>query len=415
MCDGGNDNFQKKYFGILVRLWDQGQHKVVVRFLDCPVCNIATGETLFQALEETLQSRSIPWQNVIGFASDSASVMVGRKNSVLSRVREQQPDVFSLGCMCHLAALCAAAALKKLPISIDGLLIDIYYHFKHSSKRYSEFAEVLRDFDGIAPLSVIKHCSTRWLSLERAVKRLLTLWPALRAYFDRERGTNDRARRVAELLMDVDTNLWCHFVAFALKPLNAFNTALQTSSSKIGTVQHDISHLLRSYLANFIRSECLVDVPMEGIAQFDFENPDLEAPDTELAIGTATRLLLMDEADNIEGTHRELSFFSAVRQFYREVVRKMICKFPFGDITIQDLSILDPKNCLKVTSGSVHRLAKRFWSFTSDEELDDLQAETRDYRSMPESQLPTLDDSNSGIDHFWSEIAEMTQPGDLQQ
>ena len=288
LCDGGNDNFQKKYFGILVRLWDDSRCEVIVRFLDCPVCNIATGESLFQALETTLQSQSIPWKNVIGFASDSASVMVGKRNSVLSRVRECQPDVFSLGCMCHLAALCATAALKKLPLSIDGLLIDIFYHFKHSSKRCEEFAGVLQDFDGIAPLSVIKHCSTRWLSLEKAVKRLITLWPALRAYFDRERGSNDRARRVAESLMDVDTKLWCHFIAYALKPLNSFNTALQTSASKIGTLQHDISQLLRSYLGNFIRPECLVDLPVDAVTQFDFDQPDMQVCDTELAIGTAT-------------------------------------------------------------------------------------------------------------------------------
>ena len=54
LCDGGNDNFQKKYFGILVRLWDEAQCKVVVHFLDCAVCNIATGETLLQALETAL-------------------------------------------------------------------------------------------------------------------------------------------------------------------------------------------------------------------------------------------------------------------------------------------------------------------------------------------------------------------------
>ena len=45
----------------------------------------------------------------MGFGSDSASVMVGRRNSVLSRVRQQNPEVFSLGCVCH------------LPVSIDGL------------------------------------------------------------------------------------------------------------------------------------------------------------------------------------------------------------------------------------------------------------------------------------------------------
>ena len=61
--------------------------------------------------------------------------MVGKRNSVLSRVIQKQPDVFSMGCMCHLATLCAAAGLKKLPVSIDDLLIDVFYHFKHSSKK----------------------------------------------------------------------------------------------------------------------------------------------------------------------------------------------------------------------------------------------------------------------------------------
>ena len=233
LCDGGNDNFDKKYFEVLVRLWDENARQVVVRFLDCPVVNIATGETLFEAINKILEDRAIPWENVIGFGSDSASVMVGRRNSVLSRVRRQNPEVFSLGCVCHLAALCAAAAIKKIPVSIDGLLIDVYYHFEHSSKRYHEFHEVLEEFEGIAPLSIVKHCPTRWLSLERAVRRLLTLWPALRAYFDRERGTNAHAARVADALMSTETKLWFQFVAFAL---NSFNTALQTSSSKIGTM-----------------------------------------------------------------------------------------------------------------------------------------------------------------------------------
>ena len=77
MCDGGNDQFEKKYFGIMVRYWDETCGKVVTRFLDMPVCNIATSQLLFNALEEVLMKRAIPWDNVIGFASDSASVMIG--------------------------------------------------------------------------------------------------------------------------------------------------------------------------------------------------------------------------------------------------------------------------------------------------------------------------------------------------
>ena len=159
----------------MIRFWDEQIRNVATRFLDAPVCNITTGETLFNALAAVLETHYIPWNNVIGFTSDSASVMVGKRNSVLSRVIIQQPDVFSMGCVCHLAALCAAAGLKKLPLSIDDLLIDVYYHFKNSSKRCEEFSIILQEFDGTAPVRVLKHCSTRWLSLERAIKRLLIL------------------------------------------------------------------------------------------------------------------------------------------------------------------------------------------------------------------------------------------------
>lgn len=90
LCDSG---FQKKYFSIMVRLWDQKLGKVITCFLDAPVCNIATGETLYKALEAMLEARGIPWNNVIGFASDSASIMVGKRNRVLRRVIQRQPDV----------------------------------------------------------------------------------------------------------------------------------------------------------------------------------------------------------------------------------------------------------------------------------------------------------------------------------
>ena len=78
--------------------------------------------------------------------------MVGAHNSILSRLREKQ--VFSLGCLCHLAVLCATAAIKTLPVSVDDLLIDIYYHFKHSAKKWSEFAEIRAEMSEIKPLRI---------------------------------------------------------------------------------------------------------------------------------------------------------------------------------------------------------------------------------------------------------------------
>ena len=61
----------------MVRYWDKISQEPVIRFLSMPVCNITTGQSLFDAIDEAFTSINIPWENMIGYASDIASVMVG--------------------------------------------------------------------------------------------------------------------------------------------------------------------------------------------------------------------------------------------------------------------------------------------------------------------------------------------------
>jgi hypothetical protein len=152
-------------------------------------------------------------------------------NSVLSRIRDKQPKVFSLGCLCHLANLCSAAALKTLPISVDNLLIDMFYHFKYGAKKWEQFSEIQAEFEDVRPLRILKHSTTRWLSLLRCLKRLLDQWPALHSYFDRQAEVepcNDRVQRVATSLKSLEVKLICRFVLFALQPMNKFTVVFQT-------------------------------------------------------------------------------------------------------------------------------------------------------------------------------------------
>ena len=70
-----------------INFWHRGTAvglSVATRFLDALVVNTATGETLFQALYSVLQTHTIPWINVIGFASNTVSAMVEKRNSVFS-------------------------------------------------------------------------------------------------------------------------------------------------------------------------------------------------------------------------------------------------------------------------------------------------------------------------------------------
>ena len=89
----------KLTISILVRYWDKEAEQPVTIFLCMPVCNIATAEAHFTVIEKEFGSRKIPWSNMVGYASDTASFMVGRHNSGFSRLLQKQPKLFSLGCL----------------------------------------------------------------------------------------------------------------------------------------------------------------------------------------------------------------------------------------------------------------------------------------------------------------------------
>ena len=71
----------------MVRFWDESAHSAISKFLAMPVCNVAIAQAMFDGLSKELECHKIPWSNVIGYTSDTASVMVGKNNSVLSRIK----------------------------------------------------------------------------------------------------------------------------------------------------------------------------------------------------------------------------------------------------------------------------------------------------------------------------------------
>ena len=81
----------------------------------------------------------------------------------------------------------------------------------------------------------------------------------------------------------------CQFVAFALKPLNSFSAAFQTSTSKVGTLQQDTVALPCVFLSNFIKPEILSSTQNADLHKLDFAD-------------SATQLTMLENADDAEGT-----------------------------------------------------------------------------------------------------------------
>ena len=240
LCDEGSDT-DRHNFAILARTWDDKLGKPVTRILDMPVCNAGSAASLFELLDTALESKEIPWGNVFGFESDTANVMIGKHNSILSRVKGKQPGVFSQGCVCHLANFCLLQEIKCLPVEVDDFFVDLFYYFEKSFKRKEQLRE-FQEFSGTQQLKVLKHCKTCWLSLERSVKRVIQQWQALHAYFDKE-SEEDKSARVQRLNKHLEsslTKLVMHFLEYSLDFLCRFNAIFQSALSMLPSLKAEV-------------------------------------------------------------------------------------------------------------------------------------------------------------------------------
>ncbi|KAA0722775.1 hypothetical protein E1301_Tti022107 [Triplophysa tibetana] len=206
MCDESNNRKTDKEFVILTRLYDEATLQVATRFLEMPICNIGNAENLYEKLSEALRKRGIPWDNLIAFNSDNASVMKGRHNSVISRLKTSQPHVQDLGCICHLVQLATGCGIRA------------------AQAYFNSHEEV-----------------------ERSVK----------------------VRDLASHLRDPIVKTYFLFLSAALKPLSEFNIAFQSEGVQIHKLEEEMSRLMKRFLGYLIPARAIVAVPLREVEYGD--------------------------------------------------------------------------------------------------------------------------------------------------
>lgn len=106
----------------------------------------ADAEGLFEVLDRNFRDQGpLNYANLVGLGSDGCNVMLGSRNSVLTRLKTKQPSLISFHCNCHVAALIAC---KVLPDHLEDLTVQIWYYFHKSSKQQRTLREFQAFVDG---------------------------------------------------------------------------------------------------------------------------------------------------------------------------------------------------------------------------------------------------------------------------
>ncbi|XP_072398863.1 zinc finger protein 862-like [Diabrotica undecimpunctata] len=169
IIDETTDISTRKCLAILVRYLDKTSYSVMDSLFTLVEVEECTADGLTSAILNVLNTLNINLQNVIGFAADNASVMMGEFGGVQAKLKEKiNTNIFVIGCICHSLHLCASEASKKIPSCIEEFVQDVYNYISWSPKRlkvYSQFQKFLE----IKPHKILKLSQTRWLLLEVSV------------------------------------------------------------------------------------------------------------------------------------------------------------------------------------------------------------------------------------------------------
>ena len=115
-----------------------------------------------------------------------------------------------MGCPCHIFHNTACSAYLRFGavtgFDVDDFCVDCYYFFEQSSKRKgvsSEFCE----FVDVEYREILKHINIRWLSLERAIGRILSQYESLKSCFLSESDSSPRFKRLQKAFSDPMTEV----------------------------------------------------------------------------------------------------------------------------------------------------------------------------------------------------------------
>lgn len=353
ICDESTDISTQKSSCVVVRYYDTQKQEISSKFwsltkvfdsLNPDLAHEgATGNNLYKSLVACIEEEKIPLANLIGFAADGCSVMMGAHNSVASRLKEHFPGIIIIKCVCHSAHLCASQACKELPRRCEDLAREIYSFFKNSSKRQCQFVE-FQTFLSLKPLKMLHPSQTRWLSLIAVVERILDQWEALRLFFTK---TWLEEKLIAtEVVFNNLSNpfmkMYFNFLVWILPKFTEFNKFFQSESVVIPLLNDKIQAIYTDFLLCFLDRNYVLNNDLDKV---DYEKNDKWLRNEQIYLGV--RVMTDLSKPEIKCNKAELNeFYDRVKKFLLVSVREIKKRFEMNDPVLTKLHALQIQNAI---------------------------------------------------------------------
>ena len=399
--DESTDITVQQQCAIMLRFFDNNDGKVRCAFLKLEPVQKADADGLFEALNKNFTAEGpICYTNLVGMGLDGANVMLGTRNSVLTRLTAKQSSLIAFHCNCHIAALIANHACHVLPDYLEDLTTHIWYYFQKSPKRQRTFQE-FQAFVDVKPHKLLKAAQTRWLSLEACVQRLLEQYDALLSYFRSTEETLASVRRITSGLENPLSKLYIMFLCDSLPIVNIFNKTMQLQKPTIHFLYQEVQSFVKKLLLRFMQPSV---VQNSHIGTIDLDDASNYIALEEVFIGEKARKCLTEETHLVTSEVR--SFQETCRNFWVAAAKYAVKKLPVENDFLTNLTWLLPRVHDYNNVGKVLLTASCLPQVITEEDKAQLREEFMDYCT---SELPSdfTQASTHEVDTYWHAIGQL--------
>lgn len=370
LIDESTDIAVHKFLGIAIIYLSKSQKKIITTFLSLEELVECNAMAIVTAIKTCLKKFDLDIKNMVGLGSDNASVMVGINNGVFKMLKEDNPNLILIRCVCHSLQLATShACAHTIPRHLDFLISETYNWFSKSTLRQHSYKEIYNTINnGHDPLKIVQASNTRWLSVETAVVRIVDQWYELKTHFGISRN-KDRCY-TAEMLYSIYTDeknlAYLLFLRPLLGEIQRVNKLFESEHVDSTKLAKDLVSLITSFIK-------LVVVPTyiyHPVKSLDFTSH--LNPKPYLGYGFENQINELKKIKKIsEGEEKELR--DRCIAFLIDIIKQFQQRLPDNIDISEKIEVLSPSNSLKQIKENISPICEFFGFQNKEIEKIDLQ------------------------------------------
>ena len=298
-------------------------------------------------------------------------------------------------CLAVLVTFCIMPLPRQLqPKLVSQNLISriwqVGYRFDKSTKRKAG----LEDFCTFCDTSnkeVVLHSSTRWLSLEQAVSRIVELHISLVSYFESTSESQAWFARLQQKFSNPITEVYLLFFQTIFPLFTRFNKLLHRDNPVIYLLYSQMTIFLKQLMTRFIKPQVIV-AAVEDMTKINHCKSSNQLEDHKVYIGIVTRSRLNKLLQEGDISPREVEkFLKEVRGFYESAVSYALSHLPLKDELLQNAQFVNIRERVQADFTQVTYFVERFSKllpYTDPKSQELLFSQFAEFQTMQDSTIP---------------------------